>query len=485
MEAFMKIELKNIGIIKHSDIKLDGLTVITGHNNSGKTTVGKVIYSLVDSVSDLKLKATNDKILYIRKKLDEVAGDLEVFQLVQYIDNIAYDSSKTNNIVISTINREFKTLPVEEIEIFARSLYEFLSMDFSFESGRKSGRKNLLGKINKSYVKILNDKRVKSLEKLEKMFGDLNKDPQLIDYARESINQTLNIEFENQIQPVKGAVDFSEIIIKDENSLYFKIKIQNNNVQKEKKPCFISSPYKKAYFIDDPFIFDNEKFNHGSSGRNYWNKTECETFLNSFRIKTHSKKLKNVLCSINDETVFEKNVINSGLEIIKKQIDEILPGEFQFTSGGGFYVRDGAKLRISNLATGSKMFSILKLLLQKGKLNEETVVILDEPEAHLHPGWQNKFAEIIVLLVKELKIKVVLTTHSPNFMLAIDAYMRKYDIANMTNFYQTKMLENEFAEYVCVNDDLGKIYADFVEYLSDVKALRNLYYCHSKGENLE
>ena len=43
----MELTLKNIGIIKDSTIKLDGLTVITGPNNSGKSTVGKVLYSLI------------------------------------------------------------------------------------------------------------------------------------------------------------------------------------------------------------------------------------------------------------------------------------------------------------------------------------------------------------------------------------------------------------------------------------------------------
>ena len=44
----MNIRLRNIGVIKDSTIKINGLTVITGQNNSGKTTVGKVLYSLVD-----------------------------------------------------------------------------------------------------------------------------------------------------------------------------------------------------------------------------------------------------------------------------------------------------------------------------------------------------------------------------------------------------------------------------------------------------
>ena len=34
----MQITLDNIGIIKNSTLTLEGLTVITGKNNSGKTT---------------------------------------------------------------------------------------------------------------------------------------------------------------------------------------------------------------------------------------------------------------------------------------------------------------------------------------------------------------------------------------------------------------------------------------------------------------
>ena len=108
-------------------------------------------------------------------------------------------------------------------------------------------------------------------------------------------------------------------------------------------------------------------------------------------------------------------------------------------------------------------------------------MILDEPEAHLHPSWQNKFAEVIVLLVKYLNTQVLLTSHSPNFVLAIDAYMRKYDIIDKTNFYQTNCLDDGLVEYVNVNDDLGQIYSDFMRYLSEVKQLRDYYY--NLGEN--
>ena len=48
-------------------------------------------------------------------------------------------------------------------------------------------------------------------------------------------------------------------------------------------------------------------------------------------------------------------------------------------------------------------------------------------------------------------------------------------MADKTNFYQTDMLEDGFVRYRCVNDDMGKIYEDFLQYLSEVKVLRDQY----------
>ncbi len=46
----MRLKLENIGIIEEADIRLDGLTVIAGENDSGKSTVGKVLYSLIKTL---------------------------------------------------------------------------------------------------------------------------------------------------------------------------------------------------------------------------------------------------------------------------------------------------------------------------------------------------------------------------------------------------------------------------------------------------
>lgn len=144
--------------------------------------------------------------------------------------------------------------------------------------------------------------------------------------------------------------------------------------------------------------------------------------------------------------------------------------------GRGFeFKSDGYSLNISNLATGTKLFAIMKMLISKGILDNDTMLILDEPESHLHPEWQNKFAELLVLLVKDVNCRILLTTHSPNFLLAIEAFMYKHNIVDRCNFYKTQFNnDNATVDYVLTNNT-NEIYGDFVKFLSQVKNIRNTY----------
>ena len=38
----MKLKLKNIGKLQETEIDIDGITVIAGKNNTGKSTVGRI-----------------------------------------------------------------------------------------------------------------------------------------------------------------------------------------------------------------------------------------------------------------------------------------------------------------------------------------------------------------------------------------------------------------------------------------------------------
>lgn len=484
----MQIHLQNIGIVRDSSISIDGLTVITGKNNSGKTTVGKTLYALLDAVSNIQRKATNDKLIYIQRQIEKVEGTLEVLRylrtpLSEDRPEIFADYPALR--ILYSRNYRYE-MPQSEFEQFAHKLADELAafdsslFDRSYEMKEYQRYLRLRGseKEYTSLAGMFNRQRDQAIAILNKLFADIEKDPELIAYARESISQTLRLEFANQIQPVSEPDSISKIELFDNDSVYFSFSIANNSVVNDGAPAFISSPFKKVYLIDDPFILDDTPPRRIIRG---FDLDDADTILNPNRICSHNYKLKMALRRRKPLSVFEQTVLSDSLAEINEQFNRVIPGTFEFTSDGDYYVRNGSKLKLSNLATGSKMFSIMRMLLDNGEIDNTTMLILDEPEAHLHPMWQNAFAEIIVLLVKKLGVNILLTTHSPNFMLALDAYMRKYDIADITNFYQTDVLEDNFVHYDCVNNDMGKIYQDFLQYLSEVKMLRNSY-LNSFGE---
>lgn len=478
----MQIKLQNIGIVKDSSIVIDGLTVITGKNNSGKTTVGKTLYALIDAVSNIQQKSTSDKLIYIQRQIEKVEYTLEVLRYLRTpIFRDRLDIFADYPALKALMSRNYRQeMSQSELAPFARKLAdELVTFDLSLfaESDEMKEYQRYLRvrageKESVSLTNMFNRQREQAIEILNKLFADIQKDPELIAYARESINQTLRLEFANQIQPVSAPDSISRIELSDNDSVYFCFSVANNNVVNDGAPAFISSPFKKVYLIDNPFVLDDIYSRRSIRG---FDIDDADTILNPNRICSHNNKLKAALRSRKPLSVFEQNVLSESLAEINEQFNRVIPGTFEFTSDGDYYVNNGSKLKISNLATGSKMFSIMKMLLDNGEIDNTTMLILDEPEAHLHPMWQNAFAEIIVLLVKKLGVNILLTTHSPNFMLALDAYMRKYDIAGMTNFYQTDVLEDNFVHYSCVNDDMGKIYQDFLQYLSEVKMLRNSY----------
>ena len=50
----MKLTIENFAKIQRAEIDVDGITVIAGENNTGKSTVGKVLYALFNTTSNFE-----------------------------------------------------------------------------------------------------------------------------------------------------------------------------------------------------------------------------------------------------------------------------------------------------------------------------------------------------------------------------------------------------------------------------------------------
>lgn len=163
----------------------------------------------------------------------------------------------------------------------------------------------------------------------------------------------------------------------------------------------------------------------------------------------------------------EKFDLSQDVENILRKIKNIIHGSYERYSSL-FYsdkkIEDrfsyGSHVFSHKTASGIKQIGIIQLLLRNNKLQKDGYLIIDEPEVNLHPDWQFKFAEILVLLAKDLNITVYLNSHSPFFIEAIDAFTEFYDMQDDINYYLTEESEKEgkYNFTKIESDELYKIY---------------------------
>lgn len=57
----MKLKIENVAKIEYAEIEMNGITIIAGKNNTGKSTIGKVIFSLFNSLSNIEARLKQQK----------------------------------------------------------------------------------------------------------------------------------------------------------------------------------------------------------------------------------------------------------------------------------------------------------------------------------------------------------------------------------------------------------------------------------------
>lgn len=124
-------------------------------------------------------------------------------------------------------------------------------------------------------------------------------------------------------------------------------------------------------------------------------------------------------------------------------------------------------------SSGIKEIGIIQMLIQNSKLKEDSFLIIDEPESSLHPEWEIKYAEILVLLAKELNIHVYLNSHSAMFIEAISLYSQYYDLLDETNFYLTEKQDNGKYNFKKINPkNMGEVYENLTRPYDELDKLK-------------
>ena len=152
---------------------------------------------------------------------------------------------------------------------------------------------------------------------------------------------------------------------------------------------------------------------------------------------------------------------NKKIISVEKKVEEIIGGKIEYeNSKFVFTPKNSKQFDMHNTASGIKQIGVIQLLLSNRKLKEDSFLIIDEPEVNLHPEWQFKLAEILILLAKELNISVYINTHSPMFIEAIEVFSQYHDLTDECYYYLTEKDRNSDAynfKYIPF-DDLYELY---------------------------
>lgn len=104
-------------------------------------------------------------------------------------------------------------------------------------------------------------------------------------------------------------------------------------------------------------------------------------------------------------------------------LDEIYAGTVERQPGKTSILHETFKtteeLGVSTSSMGVRPILLSKHLIARNIADGRLVLILDEPEVHLHPAWQVAYARALSAMSELLGVRILITTHSPYFMKAM------------------------------------------------------------------
>lgn len=408
----MKIQFKGLfGRFDYTiEFKKDGLTIITGPNGYGKSTILNCIYQLYKEVEGIPFflnldfeevifSISNEKELKIKKRADKL--------LVNDRDDCIIDLKGIKRYLI----RHPLFYRIDENKWVNRKTSETITLDKIITDESLLDRysdENFIG--SGTSASPINGLVRGDLKEFSKELGK-------VFYIREQ--RLVSEEFDR----------FDESRLKDEIKELpkkFKILLDENSSKYSSKSNELDSSYPIRLFNNKEAISSQEEFNQkiGLMTKkfqklNKFDLSQIQDLRNLEFKEEFAKALKIYFDDFDEKYKIYKCFINQ-LELFTGIINDKLNfKEIAISREEGIYIKDkdikGKQISLSQLSSGEKQEIILfyKLIFETP---ENTLLLIDEPEISLHIAWQKKFMDDLYEIIKFKKLNVIVATHSPQII---------------------------------------------------------------------
>lgn len=390
----MKLKVHNIGRVESADIDLQGITVVAGENGSGKSTVSKSLFAILE-------------IFYNPRQSAEVQRRRSESVLIRnWLVHSRIPRIRTN---VSEIREQYYRA-YGDVNTFIDSIWRLLEKSgFDIVQCSNSMSERIIESI-KEFFYAYQDICERSVEY----------------YARYSAQIVLDSIFKEQINCLKG--QNAGTIGYQNDSGYNEVSIIKSKIESIEESFFNSEKMKPIYITTSDLMSIIGDYKRLYSAE----KNGTISYVNSQLTKLLMEEV-----NIKELIAEDYQKLEEQKQVFDEIFNQVLEGEIYLDNNQLTYHDNWCdeNIELQNIASGMKIFLILKRLIHNGVFLEAICLIIDEPETNLHPEWQLILAHLLVLMNLRLQVKVYVNSHSPYFVRAMEYYANEYQALDKCNFY--------------------------------------------------
>ncbi len=421
-----RFQMKDFLAVKKADIEIDDLTVLAGPNASGKSTISRWLVNIFDLL-----------IKYEQKVMSIYYND--VIEFFRILDTMAFNDTATfgglgpdiSEYIKDLEKRVYNNLPYPDLDHLAEDFREFLraTLDAINLSENEEEAQTYLQKLLKAFHISIPTEEGIAIPTAE----------------REITAKVINFITQIQLMQTSREIDNLQPII-DRSTYSYEIDQGEMELEEEGVVLLGDKTFTKPTLTLRAIYISTQ--NIGESLQPY-HLTPLARLLQTRNKVEPNDEVRKLITII-------RHLIGGRVEEDRRELIGRRK-ELQFV------MKSGKAIPLRRAATGIISLGYLLQLLENGWLTRGTLLVIDEPEGHLHPQWIVEYARLLVLLAKNIGVKIMVSSHNPDMVAAIQSIAYKEEIIDNTRFYLAVEDKEAPASYIYkdLGQEIGEIFHSF------------------------
>lgn len=406
-----KVKIRNIGKLADDELRIGDFTVFAGPNNTGKSFVSKLLYSLFNAMN------ANHAETHISNLVGPVEEDIRRL----FRQNTTDDEDERLDLLddeieeLRTIARKFSIEEMQEIVPSLRDqTQKLLNIRHDFS---QLPLKAVPERLRSDFLDAFNT-MMEDLSKLSGMLIEENVKALIstgVEYKiRDNLIQNFQVPRPSDLRgdESKGgyvSVDNLEIAAITRDKVVFQMRDDAWKRQLYR--------YSRVIYLESPVYWklknalENARSPFGSL---YTGRRERLSGVPGYFYDLVDVLKSEYTGDMAFPGVYEKLTSKGGIG-----------GKIVISKRGDLLFQENARnFSLHTTAMGVANLGVLALLIERKVLDEDTLLFIDEPEAHLHPAWQVVIAEALFELARQ-GVNVVIATHSIDILKWLEVHVKK------------------------------------------------------------